>query len=495
MVERVVVVGGGLGGLSAAIHLAATGVQVSVLEQAPEVGGKLVELRQEGYRWDSGPTVITLRPVLEGLFEAAGRRLDDYIALDAIDPLTRYHYPDGTVLDIRASLAQTVANLEALPAGGASAPDASGYLRFLAYAAQMYRIAAPIVLYNDPPTLGSILGLPLADMLRVDVGRTMDQAVRAHVRSPHLRLLLDRYATYLGANPYRARAFLNVIAHVELTAGLWYPRGGTIAIGRAYRRLAQELGVEIHTAARVTRIEVAGGQASGVELADGRRLPASAVIAGVDATTVYRDLLPEAVSSRRLRRWTRRPYSCSGFVLYLGIEGRHPRLAHHNLFFTDDYRAEFDAIFRRGEPYHRPTIYVAITSKSDPDHAPPGCENWYVMTNVPPTGPGWDWVRQGDGYRDLVLARLAELGLDVRSRIRAEQRWTPATIAQRTGAWRGALYGHSFNPWLASFQRPHTRSRDVRGLYFAGGTTHPGGGVPMVTLSGKTAARLLLQDL
>jgi phytoene desaturase len=219
------------------------------------------------------------------------------------------------------------------------------------------------------------------------------------------------------------------------------------------------------------------------------------VVAGVDATTVYRELLPERATASRLTRWLRRPFSCSGFVLYLGVEAEHPQLAHHNLFFTDDYRAEFDAIFRRGVPYADPTVYVAITSKSDPQHAPPGCENWYVMTNVPPIGPDWDWEREADAYRDRVLARLAGLGFDVRDRIRAEVRWTPLEIQQRTGAWRGALYGHSFNPWLASFQRPHNRSRDVRGLYFAGGTTHPGGGVPMVTLSGKTAARLLLRDV
>jgi phytoene desaturase len=343
--------------------------------------------------------------------------VDDYLTLIPMDPLTRYHYVDGTVLDIRASLAQTVANVEALP--GTSPGNVDRYLRFLAYAAQMYRITAPVVLYHDPPTLRRILSMPPTDVLRVDL-RSMGRAIDAHVRSPYLRSLFRRYATYLGASPYQARAFLNVISHVELTAGLSYSLGGTVAIARAYLRLAQELGVEIRTGSPVTRILVEGGRARGVELADGTRVQAGAVVAGVDATTVYRDLLPEAVSSRRLRRWTRRPYSCSGFVLYLGIEGEHPRLAHHNLFFTDDYRAEFDAIFGQARPYPKPTIYLAITSRSDPEHAPPGCENWYVMTNVPPTGPGWDWERQEQGYRDLVLARLAELGLDVRDRIRAE---------------------------------------------------------------------------
>ena len=494
MDRSVIVVGGGLGGLSAAIHLAAAGIRVTILEQDGQVGGKMNEIREAGYRWDTGPTVITLRHVLAGLFEAAGRRMEDYLTLVPVDPLTRYHYPDGTVLDINASLAQTVANIEGL-SDSTDGRDVDGYLRFLSYAAQMYRITAPIILYRDPPTLRSILGLPPGDMLRVDFRRTMDRAVRAYVHSPYLRQLFDRYATYLGASPYQARAFLNVIAHVELTAGLWYPLGGTYAIARAYDRLARELGVEIRTGARVARILTGHDKATGVELADGTIEHADIVVAGVDATTVYHDLLPEDVASRRLRRWREAPFSCSGFVLFLAVEAEHPRLAHHNIFFTGDYRAEFDAIFHRGVPYEEPTTYVAITARSDPDHAPPGGENWYVMTNVPPTGPYWDWDREAQGYRDRVLERLAGLGLDVRGCIRAEHVLTPLDIQRGTGAWRGALYGHSFNPFLASFRRPNNRSPDVRGLYLAGGTTHPGGGVPMVTLSGKTAARMVLRDI
>lgn len=489
MDDRVIIVGGGVGGLSAAIHLASAGRRVTILEKNATVGGKMNEVRQEGFRWDTGPTVITLRDVLADLFATVDRNIKDYLTLVPIEPLTRYFYPDGTVLDISGNLAKTVAHVAAL-----DERDVAGYLHFLSYAAQMYRITAPVAIYHDPPTLHQILNLPLRDMLRVDFGHTMDAAIRKHVRSPHLRQLLDRFATYLGASPFQARAFFNVIAHVELTAGLWYPVGGTYAIARAYRRLAEELGVKIETEACVTRITVDGHAVTGVELADGTRRRASIVVADVDATTVYHDLLPGMRASKRLRRWMNRPFSCSGFVLLLGVDAQFPQLAHHNIFFSPDYPAEFDAIFHQGVPSQEPTIYVAITSKTDPDHAPQGGENWFVMTNVPPTGPHWDWGVEAQGYRDRVLDRLASFGFDVRSRIRAEHVLTPPYLEQLTGAWRGALYGHSFNNPLASFQRPHNRCPDVRGLYFAGGTTHPGGGVPMVTLSGKTAARMVLQD-
>lgn len=489
MSEHIVIVGAGPGGLSAAIHLASSGRRVTVLEKNETVGGKMNAVCEMGYRWDTGPTVITLPHILADLFASANRRVQDYLTLVPIDPLTRYVYPDGATLDINSSLAQTVSNIEAL-----DAQDVAGYLRFLAYAARMYRITAPVILYGDPPSLQRVLSLPVKDMISVDLMLSMVGAIRARVRSTYLRNIFSRFATYLGASPYTARAYLNVIAHVELTAGLWYPIGGTVQIARAYRRLAEELGAEIHTGARVTQILVEDGAARGVTTADGRIVHADAVIADVDATTVYHELIPELRNTSRLKRWTTRPFSCSGFVMLLGIDQQHPQLMHHNIFFSPNYAAEFDAIFKRGVPPQEPTIYIAITAKTDPGHAPPGSENWFVMCNVPPVGPGWNWERDTGRYRALVLERLAGVGLDVRGHIQVERMITPLDIERLTGAWRGALYGHSFNPPFSSFQRPHNRCPDVRRLYFAGGTTHPGGGVPLVTLSGKTAARMAIQD-
>lgn len=488
MSERVIIVGGGPGGLSAAIYLAAAGRAVTLLEQNAQVGGKMSEIRQDGYRWDTGPTVITLRHVFDDLFQSAGTRTQDYLDWVSVDPLTRYHYPDGQVLDINVGLAETLAQIERL-----DARDVDGYLRFLAYAAEMYRITAPTMLLGDPPTLRGTLSLPLRDVLRVDL-RAMDTAIHAHVRTPYLRRLFDRFATYLGASPYQARAYLNVIAHVELTAGLYYPRGGTHGIALAYRRLAEALGVEVRTSACVRRILTEHDRAVGVELAGGEIERAQTVIANIDPTTVYSALLPEMQDSPRLRRWQSRPFACSGFVLYLGLDKTFSQLAHHNIFFSPDYRAEFEAMFRRGIPSAQPTVYVAITAKSDPNHAPAGGENWFVMANTPPIDPHWDWTREAAGYRECVLDRLAAYGLDVRGHIVAERQWTPLDIQEQTGAWRGSLYGHSFNHPLASFVRPHPCCPDVKGLYFTGGATHPGGGVPLAILSGKTTARLVLHD-
>ncbi len=490
MKTDIAIIGAGAGGLTAAIRLAASGHRVSVWEQQPAVGGKMGEVAEAGFRWDTGPSVITMRPVLEELFGLAGRRLEDYLTLLPVEPLTRYFYPDGVVFDATRDLTAMLDQIARL-----DERDAEGYLAYLAYAARLHRITGPVFIYDQRPTWRSFLRVAPADAMRVDAWRTMDGKIRSYVKSPHLRQLLDRFATYAGSDPFQASATLNVIAHVELAGGVWYPQGGVYAIARALARLAQDLGVEIHTGCPIERILVSEGKAVGIRLADGAEIRSGAVIANVDVSTVYQRLLPkDAVSSRRLAQTAGYDPSCSGVILLLGVEGQHPGLAHHNIFFSSDYPAEFDAIFRRGLPPAEPTIYVAITSKTDPAHAPAGCENWFVLVNAPALGPEFDWSLQGASYRDLVLDRLAAFGYDVRQRIRCQRILTPIDLERHTGAWRGSLYGMSMNSILAPFRRPHNRCPDLRNLYFAGGATHPGGGVPMVMLSAQVVAQMIADD-
>ncbi|MBN2386139.1 MAG: phytoene desaturase [Anaerolineales bacterium] len=488
--KQVVIIGAGLGGLSAAIHLAARGCRVIVLEKNARVGGKMGELQAAGYRFDLGPSVLTMRSVVADLFATADRQLSDYLTLLPVDPLTRYFYPDGSRIDVRRELADLIDALEAFAPG-----DVEGYLAYLAYAARLHRLTGQAFVYGPPPSLASLAQFSPFDLLRIDPLRTMSGAIHSFVRDPRLRQLLGRFATYIGASPYLAPATLNVISYVELAGGVWYPQGGMYALAQAYERLARELGVEIHLNTPVRRIVVREGAVQGVEVEAGEVVPAAKVIANVDVATVYADLLPGgAVPARVVRRILGRALSSSGFVLLLGLKGRHPELAHHNIFFSRAYRGEFEEIFFHDRPPTEPTVYVAITSKTDRSHAPRGGENWFVMVNTPALGSGWNWETRCGAYRNLVLARLAGHGLDVRPEIQYERILTPLEFAQVSGAYRGALYGASSNQRLAAFLRPHNRSPYVGGLYFAGGTTHPGGGAPMVTLSGKVAAGMLLED-
>jgi len=487
----VTILGAGLGGLSAAIHLAAKGYRVTVLEQNSAVGGKMSEIRSDGFRWDTGPSVITMRGVFDDLFSAAGRRLDDYLTLLPVEPLTRYFWPDGcratsrhgVHLDLSRDLPRTAAQISAL------APrDLEGYLAFLAEAARLHRITSPVFTYGPPPSFASLQHVNLRDALSVDPLHTLQWSIERRVSHPHLRQLLGRFATYVGASPYQAPATLGVIAHVELTEGVWYPQGGIYAIARAYEKLARELGVEIRLDTKVREICLHGDQVSALVLENGEILPAQTVISNIDVTTTY-GLIQTERATRRLAALKRRDVSCSGMILLLGVEGIFPELAHHNLFFSSDYRREFHQIFSDRVLPDDPTLYLCITSKTEADHAPAGCENWFVMVNAPALDPASGAMNHAQ-VTEMLLKRLDSIGLEVRNKIRYQRLITPLDLQQKTGAHRGALYGVSFNDRFAPFKRPHNRS-EFKGLYFAGGTTHPGGGVPLVTLSGKLAAGMV----
>ena len=486
-----IIIGAGIGGLSTAIRLAAAGQKVAIYEQNTAVGGKMSQITAAGYRWDTGPSVITMRHVFEELFASAGRQLEDYLTLLPIEPLTRYFFQDGTVLDVSRDMATTLAHI-----GRLNPRDEAGYLRYLAYAAEIHRITGPVFIYDQPPTPASFLRVPVRDMLKVDAWRTMSGAINSFVQTPHLRQLLGRFATYVGASPYAAPATLNVIADVELNGGVWYPQGGIYAIAQAMAKLAEELGVEIHLNAGVERVVVGeNGRATGIRVG-GEFVPAQTVISNVDVTTTYKYLLPATPPIfKRLQKLETAEPSCSGLILLLGLEGQTPQLAHHNILFARDYPAEFAAIFGRGEMPADPTIYIAITSKTDPSHAPAGGENWFVLLNAPATGPNWDWAARLPDYKAQIYELLAQVwGIDIKPRLRHEQVLTPHDLFRLNGAHRGALYGPSSNSMWAAFRRPHNRCREVAGLYFVGGTTHPGGGVPMVTLSGKVVAEMVLAD-
>lgn len=486
--EKIILLGGGIGGLAAAIHLAAKGHNVTLLEQNASVGGKMAEVQADGFRWDTGPSVITMKPVFEELFAAAGRRLEDYLTLLPVEPLTRYFYPDGSQLDLSRDLPRTAEQISAL-----SPADLPGYLAFLAEAARLHRITGPVFTYGPPPSLASLQQVSLKDALSVDALHSLQWSIEHHVQHPHLRQLLGRFATYVGASPYLSPATLAVIAHVELTEGVWYPQGGVYSIARAYEKLARELGVEIRTNARVREICLHGKQVSAVILENGELLPARWVISNIDVTTTY-GLISSPLATPRRDSLMKQPVSCSGFILLLGVDREHPQLAHHNIFFSADYRQEFEDIFTHEIPPQDPTIYLAVTSKTDPAHAPPGCENWFVMVNAPAVGNHFNWQEQAEAYASRLMEHLARRGLDVRGKIRSQHMLTPLDLQQNTGAFRGALYGASFNDRFAPFKRPHNRS-PYKGLYFTGGTTHPGGGVPLVTLSGKLVAGMVVEEI
>ncbi|HEX2913225.1 MAG TPA: phytoene desaturase family protein [Chloroflexia bacterium] len=486
--KKVIIVGAGMGGLATAIRLAAAGYSVEVFEKNERVGGKLNLLERDGYRWDTGPSLITMPFVYHDLFAAAGKKVAEYITLKPVEPVCRYFYPDGTRFDASDSTGKMTAELERL-----SPPDVRNYFRFMAYSRRLYDLTADAFLFNGINNWRDFLKLRPRDALQIDPFRTVHQAVQNSFKDARLVQLFDRYATYNGSSPFRAPATLNIIPYVELGMGGWYVEGGLYELGQAYLRLARELGVEVHLNCGVEQILTEKGRVNGVRLVNGREVSAELVVANTDVTYTNHNLLG---LKKRQGQNSLEP-SCSGFVLFLGVDRQYEQLAHHNIMFSRDYRSEFDFIFEKKKPAPDPTVYICWTGKSDPQHAPPGKSNLFVLINAPYLSEAFDWEtpEATRAYRDLVVRQMEEFGLENLSQhIEVEEVMTPLDLTRRYNADRGAIYGLSSNNRFSAFLRPPNRSQRYRGLYFVGGSTHPGGGVPLVTLSARIVTNLILKD-
>ena len=486
-----VIIGGGVGGLSTAIRLQAAGHQVTVIERNDVVGGKLATYERERYKFDIGPSLITLPHLLDETFCAAGTSLNDELELVRLDPQFRYHWRDGDrrgggTLTMPDSADATEAAVEAFSEGaGAQWRDFYERGRTIWGISERTFFAGP---------MGSALQLlkrmqSPRDLLDIDAGRTLWTAARRTFDDPRLHQWAGRYATYSGSSPLYAPATLSCISHVESKYGCWYPMGGLGALADAYERVAIGLGVEIITGADVVSITTAPHRVTGVELADGSYVDGAIVVANVDADHLYADLLP---NQRELNRVQRADRSTSGFALCLGVRDTTPDLTHHNVWFSADFQHEFHQL-ANGELADDPTIYACVSSVTDPSQAPPaeegGGENWFVLVNTPP-GAKVD----SEDYRDVVLARLAQHGVDLRRRLRFAAHLTPADIESRYRSPGGAIYGTSSNGRDAAFRRPANRG-PVGGLYLVGGSSHPGGGLPLVSISARIVADLVSEDL
>ena len=486
---RVVVVGAGVGGLAAAVRLAHAGHDVTICEAQDTVGGKLGLVERDGFHFDTGPSLLTMPQVLRAVFQDTGGWPADLV-LRELDPIARYRFADGTTFAASGDLDDFCSRLDAALGPG----NGQDWRRFMSHARQIWAATREPFLespLDGPRTMARLAMRRPRDVPTIAPGRSLRSLGRRYLRDPRLRMFLDRYATYTGSDPRRAPAALAVVPFVEQEYGGWYVEGGLRRIATALHERALECGARLMLGTRVARIETSGGRVDGVTLADGSRLPADVVVANVDAATVYGSMVSAPSAARRLARATP---SLSGFVLLLAVEGRTPGLAHHNVLFPADYDAEFDAVFGApARPVPDPTLY--ISAPDDPAVRPEGTEAWFVLVNAPRHGRGAgaiDWREDGvaPSYAGHLLDLLAERGLPVRDRVRWSQVISPADLEERTGAVGGAIYGTSSNGAAAAFLRPANRS-PVRGLFLVGGSSHPGGGLPLVTLSAQIVANLV----
>lgn len=499
MTARIGVVGGGLGGLAAACVLSARGHAVTLFEKSPWLGGKAAVLEQDGYRFDMGPTILTLPSVLRRIFAEAGRPLDDYLTLVPCEPQWRSFFGDGATLDLVADRERMARNLEAFAPG-----TSKGYADFLGFARTLNDISHRFFFWRSIGSLWDMVDLKslfqidmLRDVLKMRMGKTVAEAVRSHVPEPRVAQMIDHFTQYVGSAPDLSPAVLCGIAHMQTHEGVWYPIGGTGAVPKALAKLAAELGVELRTDCGVRRVLVdeASRRVTGVETERGERVELAAVVSNADSVRTHRELLGGAAAKKFEKRRKYEP-ACSGVVLYLGLDRAYDHLAHHNFVFSADPHEEFECIYKKGEPAPDPTCYVCAPSRSEPGVAPPGGEALYVLVHTPYLRPGHDWKKMLPAYRKVILDKLATTGgmPDLEKRIRYESHLTPRDIHDRYRVLNGAIYGLASHGRMTGAFKPANRSPDVRGLYLAGGAAHPGPGMPMVLMSGWIAADTLDRD-
>jgi diapolycopene oxygenase len=497
--KKIGIIGGGLGGLSAACVLAARGHQVILFERNGWLGGKAAQLLGDGFRFDMGPTIVTVPSVLRRIFGEAVARMDDYLELVRLDPQWRCFFEDGAVLDLAQNPDEMAQTLNRFAPGTSSG---AGYRDFIAYSERLNSISQRHFFYKSIGGLRDMFDLKasfdpkmLGDVLAMRMGRSVASTVRAFNPDPRVAQMIDHFTQYVGSSPYGSPAVLCGIAHMQTSEGVWYPRGGTRAVPEALVKLGTELGVKFRTATKIEKILSHRNEVTGLRTDAGEEISLDAVVSNCDSVRTHRELLNGAVGRSFERRRKYEP-ACSGVVLYLGLKKRYDHLAHHDFVFSRDPHEEFEWIYEKGEPAPDPTCYLAATTCTEPGTAPAGGEALYVLVHTPYLRPHHDWKKMLPEYRRVILEKLKRTGQmpDIESRIVFERTLTPQDIHERYHVLNGAIYGlASHGKFLGAF-KPGNRSPDLRGLYLAGGAAHPGPGMPMVLMSGWIAADSIDRD-
>lgn len=483
---RIVVVGAGIAGLATSVRLALQGHQVDVFEANSYPGGKLTVFENAGYRFDAGPSLFTLPHLVDELFTLAGKNPKDHFSYIKKEVACRYFWDDQTELTAWADAEKFAAE-----AGTLTQTPPEAISLHLKQAALLYKITSGIFLERSLHQIKNYWHKDVWRALRylpkLELTKTLNQVNAKRFQSPKLVQLFNRFATYNGSNPYQTPGVMLIIPHLEHNIGTYFPKGGMHAITQSIYELAVSLGVQFHFDAPVEEIVVEHEKVRGV-ITNSICHIADAVVSNMDVVPTYRKLLKKQPAPEKILS---QPRSSSALIFYWGIQRSFPELDLHNIFFSNNYAAEFKAIFEDKTLYKDPTVYIHISSKDEPGDAPPGCENWFVMINVP-GDTGQDWDALIPKAREWILNKLSNrLGVDVAALIETEDLLEPRLIEQKTSSYQGSLYGASSNNRMAAFFRHPNFSNHIQGLYFCGGSVHPGGGIPLCLNSAKIVAQTI----
>lgn len=479
------IIGAGIGGLSAAVHLAEKGFKVSVFEQNDYAGGKAGNYYKDGFRFDTGPSLLTMPFILKDLFKLHNENIEEYLTISRLRVICKYFYPDGKIINAYSNPDEFAEEIESK-----TSDNISSVKEYLNYCRNIYELTTELFLFSPEINLRTFLNpkfyRSFIKIKRIDPFRTTHKANQSYFKDPKTIQLFDRYATYNGSNPYRAPATLNIIPYVELSLGGYIVEEGIYAIPEALKKLGEKKGVDFYLNHKVEKLLTKNEEVLGLK-SNNNDYFFDSVISNIDIGYTHKYLLENSLSDKN-------EPSLSGIVYYWGIKGNHPSLETHNIIFSANYKKEFDDIFLHKKCPDDPTVYIYISSKFKKDDAPEGFENWFVMVNAP-YNIGQDWNSDIDKVRTVIKQKIKDvLGIDLSMKIVIEEVMSPPDIETRTGSLHGSIYGSSSNSKAAAFRRYSVKSKSNRNLYFCGGSVHPGGGIPLVLLSGKHVAEIIKRE-
>jgi len=485
--KNVMVIGAGLGGLSAAISLAQEGYAVTIHEKNARIGGKLNLLKAQGFTFDLGPSILTLPHIFARLFERSGRKMSDYIPIRPLRPHWRNFFPDGCVVDLypepdrMAEAARKVGE------------DPANVRRFLQYSARLYDLVSAGYFEQGLDTREDFARFyGFWKFFEFDLFRTMHGSVKRFLKTREMRDIFDYFIKYVGSSACHAPAFMNCLPTIQFRHDLWYVDGGLYGIALGLQRLIGELGIAVRLQSEVTEIRKQGDRVAGIVTKDGAFHPADIVVSNMEVIPAYERLLGE--DRAFLRSLSRFEPACSGLALELGLDRQYPQLAHHNFFFSANQREHFHTVFRRHELPPDPTIYLVAASRTDPTVAPAGCEALKILPHIPYLNDARPLTREDYlAFKERVLDKLERMGLkDLRRHIVFEHCWTPLDIREQYYSNKGAIYGVVSDRFKNLAFKAPKQSAKYANLFFVGGSVNPGGGMPMVVWCGQNAARKIV---
>lgn len=480
------VIGAGVSGLGAAIRMRNKGYQVTVFEANSFPGGKCSTESKDGYRFDMGPSVFTMPQYVDELFILSGKNPRDHFNYIPLDPVYKYFFEDGSTLDAYHGKEKFAEQLAAK-----TKDKKEDIIKYLNKTETIYNLTDEVFLKNSLHRLKNFFTWPVAKGIlnfgKIGAFDTMNGANQKAFKDSRLVQMFNRYATYNGSSPYLSPATLNVIAHVEIVKGAFYPEGGMFSITSSLVNLAKDIGVEFRFSTPVKEILIESKKIKGIRTDSGAE-DFDIVISNMDVYNSYKKLMPDV---KRPAKTLDQPKSSSGIIFYWGIKKEFKELGLHNILFSENYEEEFNTIFAKKSIYHDPTIYLNITSKHTASDAPPGCENWFSFINVP-NNQGQNWDMFITEARENMIQKINRvLKTDIRPLIESEMVFDPRVIENRTSSAFGAIYGNSSNNKFAAFLRHANFSKDIKNLYFCGGSVHPGPSIPLCLLSAKITTDLI----